>query len=89
MEEKTKKSLTTKLKKAQWQLAKVQQMLENDEYCINIIQQNMAVMWLLKSTQQEILQNHLRTCFVEWACCVEKREEMIEELIKIFNFYNK
>ncbi|MDR3150797.1 MAG: metal-sensitive transcriptional regulator [Candidatus Peribacteria bacterium] len=40
-------------------------MLENDEYCINIIQQNMAVMGLLKSVQQEILQNHLHNCFNE------------------------
>jgi DNA-binding FrmR family transcriptional regulator len=89
MEQNVKKSVALKLKKAQWQLAKVQEMLENDEYCINIIQQNMAVMGLLKSVQQEILQNHLHNCFNEWLCCPEKKEAMIEELVKVFRFYNK
>jgi DNA-binding FrmR family transcriptional regulator len=89
MEGKTKKSIQTKLKKAQWQLARVQTMIEEDEYCIDIVQQNMAVIWLLKSAQQDILQNHLNSCFVEWVAHPRRRDAMIEELVKVFNYYNK
>ncbi|MDR1987904.1 MAG: metal-sensing transcriptional repressor [Candidatus Peribacteria bacterium] len=40
-------------------------MVENGEYCIDIVQQNMAVIGLLKSAQQDVLQNHLNSCFAE------------------------
>jgi DNA-binding FrmR family transcriptional regulator len=89
MEDKAKKSISLKLKKAQWQLNKVQKMIENDEYCIDIVQQNMAVMWLLKATQQEMLQHHLHYCFMEWITNPRRKTAMIEELIKVFNYYNK
>lgn len=89
MEEKTKKSIQTKLKKAQWQLTKVQEMVENGEYCIDIVQQNMAVIGLLKSAQQDVLQNHLNSCFAEWLSHPRRKDAMIEELVKVFNYYNK
>ncbi len=54
------------LKKAKTSLEKINQMIEEDKYCIDIIQQNLAVIWLLKSVNINLLKSHL------W-CCVKSR----------------
>lgn len=89
MEEKAKKSLLLKIKKAQWQLNSVNKMIEDWKDCIDIVNQNMAVIWLLKSAQQDLLRNHLNKCFNEWSSNPKNRGEMTDELIKVFNYYNK
>jgi DNA-binding FrmR family transcriptional regulator len=52
-------------------------MVEEDKYCIDIIQQNLAVVGLLKSANMNLLENHMN-------CCVRhafnsKDEKQIEE----------
>jgi DNA-binding FrmR family transcriptional regulator len=49
----------------------------------------MAVIGLLKSAQQDVLQNHLNSCFAEWLSHPRRKDAMIEELVKVFNYYNK
>lgn len=60
-------------------------MVENNEYCIDIMQQNLAVIGLLKSAHQLLLEGHLRSCFKN---AMESRNEkrkqtMIQEIIKV------
>jgi DNA-binding FrmR family transcriptional regulator len=50
-------------KKAQSSIAKIITMVEQDKYCINIMQQNLAVLGLLKSAHQMLMENHLNMCF--------------------------
>ncbi len=50
-------------KKAQSLISKIIKMVEADEYCIDIMQQNAAVIGLLKSAHQMLMENHLNTCF--------------------------
>jgi DNA-binding FrmR family transcriptional regulator len=50
-------------KKAQSLMSKIIEMVETNEYCINIMQQNLAVIGLLKSAHQMLMENHLDTCF--------------------------
>ena len=50
-------------KKARSSLDKIIAMVEADHYCINIMQQNLAVIGLLKSAHQQLMENHLNTCF--------------------------
>lgn len=73
------------LKKAKTSLEKIIKMVEEDKYCIDIIQQNLAVIWLLKSANMNLLEWHMN-------CCVKKAinsnnpwevDEKIAELIKI------
>ena len=71
-------------KKAQWTLGKVIKMVEDDVYCVDIAQQINASIWLLKSLNTQLLENHL------WSCAKNKlaspdqkiRNEFIQELIK-------
>ncbi|MDO8555322.1 MAG: metal-sensing transcriptional repressor [bacterium] len=85
------KKLLLNFKKAQSHIAKIVEMIEKQEYCINIMQQNMAVIGLLKSAHQMLLENHLNTCFKEvFQSKNEKRkQEMTEEVLKVAKLANK
>lgn len=73
------------LKKAKSSLDKVIKMIEDEKYCIDIIQQNLAIIWLLKSANVSLLESHLSCCFVDAAKANDKErlDEMIEEITKI------
>ncbi len=75
------------LKKAKTSLEKIIQMVEDDKYCIDIIQQNLAVIWLLKSANMNLLEWHLNCC-VKNAINSKNEEQIndkIQELVKIIN----
>lgn len=78
-------------KKAKSSLAKIIQMVESDRYCIDIMQQNMAVIGLLKSAHQMLMENHLNTCFkTAMSSTNQKRQkEMTEEILKLTKLFNK
>ena len=50
------------MKKAKTSLEKVMKMIEDDKYCIDIIQQNLAVIGLLKSANMGLLDGHVHCC---------------------------
>ena len=78
-------------RKAQSLASKIIKMIEDGEYCINIMQQNLAALGLLKSAHQYLMENHLNTCFKKaMATKNEKRkQEMIEEILKVTKLFNK
>ncbi len=78
-------------KKAKSHLAKIIEMTVNDEYCINIMQQNLAVIGLLRSAHQKLMAGHLNSCFkTAMATKNEKRkQEMIEEILQVSKLLNK
>jgi DNA-binding FrmR family transcriptional regulator len=79
------------LKKANTHLGKVIKMTEQCDYCIDIMQQNLAVIGLLKSAHQMLMENHLHTCFKNaMASRNEKvKEKMVEEILKVSKLANK
>ena len=78
-------------KKACSSLSKIIKMVEEDRYCIDVMQQNLAVLGLLKSAHQMLMENHLHTCFKKaMATRNEKRkQEMIQEILKVTKLFNK
>lgn len=73
------------LKKAQSHLSNVIAMVENKKYCIDILQQNLAVVGLLKSANNKILERHLNSCFASAMAggSSRKKRKMIDEVIRI------
>jgi len=73
------------LKKANSHLAKIVKMLEANEYCVNVMQQNLAVIGLLKSANQLLLANHLNTCFKKAMATNNKtlQQKMIAEILAV------
>lgn len=78
-------------KKAKSHLEKVIKMIEDGEYCIDVMQQNLAVIGLLKSAHQQLMEGHLNTCFKNaMKTSNEKRKrEMIEEILKVSKLANR
>ncbi|MFH1253447.1 MAG: metal-sensing transcriptional repressor [Candidatus Uhrbacteria bacterium] len=78
-------------KKANSLLNKIIQMSEANEYCINIMQQNLAVIGLLRSAHQQLMENHLNTCFKNAMASgnEKKKKAMTEEILKVTNLFNK
>ena len=78
-------------KKAQSLISKIIKMVEADEYCIDIMQQNSAAIGLLKSAHQMLMENHLNTCFKKaMETKNEKRkQEMTQEILRVTKLFNK
>lgn len=72
-------------KKAKSSLEKVVTMLEDNRYCIDIIQQNLAVIGLLKSANLILLEGHMNNCVKNAVKEGRKKrvDEMVEELLKV------
>jgi len=86
-----KTKVMTNMKKAQSHLGKIIKMMEENAYCVDIMQQNLAVMGLLKSAHQMLMENHLNTCFKHaMETNNEKRkQEMIREILGVMRLFNK
>jgi CsoR family transcriptional regulator, copper-sensing transcriptional repressor len=73
------------IKKAKSSLEKIIKMLEDGKYCIDVIQQNLAVIGLIKSANLSLLEGHVNNC-VKNACKVgkgKKIDEMMDELLRV------
>lgn len=79
------KKIIIALKKAQSHLGNVIKMVENKKYCIDILQQNLAVVGLLKSANNRILEKHLKSCFASAMVggSAKKKQQMINEVIRL------
>lgn len=89
----TQERIIHRLKIAQGHLAKVLQMVQNDQYCIDVIHQSQAVQRALEEADSLVLENHLKTCVVDHIKKGEA-ETSIKEIISVFqksnnSLYNK
>ncbi len=78
-------------KKAQSLINKIIKMVESDQYCVDVMQQNLAVLGLLKSAHQMLMENHLNTCFKSAMATKneKKKQAMIQEILKVTRLFNK
>lgn len=69
------------------QLRGLTRMIENEDYCMDIIGQSRAIEKALESLNRLLLENHLRThvtdMFEEGG---DSREQAVAELLKAFDF---
>lgn len=79
------REIITALKKARTHLDNVIRMVEGKEYCIDILQQNLAVIGLLRSGNNKLMERHLNSCFVNAmkGTNEKRKQEMIEEILRI------
>jgi DNA-binding FrmR family transcriptional regulator len=80
-----KKDIIINFKKTRSLTEKLIAMTEDGEYCIDIMQQNLAAIGLLKSAHQMLMAGHLNTCFKNaMASKNEKlKAKMVEEILKV------
>ena len=73
-----------RLKISSGQLKKVIQMLEDGEYCVDIIHQSQAVQKALKETDNLLLENHLNKCVMK-QIKEGQEKKAISEVLAVFN----
>lgn len=79
---KTKQEIVKRLKIIEGHLRKVRQMVVEDRYCVDVLQQSLAVQKALAKVDELILGNHLRSCVSQ--AVGDKKREKIEEIINLF-----
>jgi len=79
-----KQKVLHRLKIAKGHLEKVISMVEEDEYCLNVIQQTQAVTSSLEKVSELILENHLKTCVRESMESGKNIDEKVKEVIEVF-----
>ncbi|MBR5648947.1 MAG: metal-sensing transcriptional repressor [Pseudobutyrivibrio sp.] len=77
--EKEKKDLMNRLKRIEGQVRGVENMLENDVYCTDILVQVSAITSALNSFNKVLLANHMKSCVAD--NIREGNDEIIDELV--------
>ncbi len=78
-------------KKARTHIEKIIKMIEDGEYCIDVMQQNLAVLGLLKSAHQMLMEGHLNSCFKNAMNSnkPDRHQKMIKEILQVTKLANK
>lgn len=70
-------------------LKKVLEMIKEDKYCIDIIQQSLATQGIIKAACLLVLESHLNTCLMPAKKAAGTRKKMIKELVRIIEMSKK
>ncbi len=81
-------NIVHRLKIAKGHLNKVLKMVEEGDYCIDVIQQSRAVQNALKEVDGLTLESHLQTCVVDH---IKKGQtkKTVDEIMKVFKSNGK
>ncbi|RAS91019.1 transcriptional regulator (plasmid) [Priestia endophytica] len=85
---KDKAQLITRLKRIEGQVRGIQNMIENERYCIDILTQMSAINAAMKNVGFQLLENHAQHC-VSDAIKGGNGDEAIEELMDVFKRFSK
>jgi len=68
----------------------VQKMIENEDYCMDILTQSLAIQKSIGSLNKLILENHVRTHIKESLSSnsEEEQEKAVEELLALYELSN-
>lgn len=83
----TKERTLHRLKIARGHLDKVIRMVEENDYCIDVLHQSQAVQKAIKETDSLILENHLNTCVAD-SISKGNKKEAIGEIMEVFKKNN-
>lgn len=84
----TKQKLVRRLKIIEGQIRGLQDMLEKNAYCIDVITQTSAVKQALSSIEDVLMEDHLNTCVVHQ---IQKGKGSIatDEILKVYRLKRK
>lgn len=84
----TKQKLVRRLKIVEGQIRGLQDMLEKNAYCVDVITQTSAVKQALSSIEDVLMENHLNTCVVHQ---IQKGKVSVAtgEILKVYRLKRK
>jgi DNA-binding FrmR family transcriptional regulator len=75
-----KDQLTKRLRRIEGQVRGISKMVDDDRYCIDILQQISAVKAAIDKVALGVLEDHVRHCMITGAADEQRREELTAEL---------
>lgn len=90
-DQKAKQKKLIALKKVSSLLKKITQMVEDEQYCIDIMQQNLAAIGLLKSFHSQMMEAHLASCLKNAIDSEDQqtKDKMLKEIMSVNNLFNR
>lgn len=91
MDEQITKTVKKRLSSAAGHLKGIERMVDEDAYCIDVIQQLQAVQVALSKVSEIMLDNHLRSCVTTAIRGDDpaERERVLQEVTAVFKAKNK
>lgn len=74
-----------RLKIVRGHLEKIIEMVEKDTYCIEVLNQSLAVQKALKAIDSTIMEEHLGTCAIDQVK-KGKKDQFVKELVEIYKY---
>ena len=86
MTEETSQDILRRLKSIEGHVRGIQRMVEHDEYCMDVVNQVLAVQRALQKVNNLVLDRHLHTCVTSAMRSQDsaERERVIEEIMSVF-----
>ena len=83
--------MVRRLRSAEGHIRGIERMVEEDAYCIDVVNQIVAVQRALKKVSGLVLDRHLHSCVTHAirGSDAEKRERVIGELLEVFDAASK
>lgn len=80
------KAILNRLKRVEGQVRGIAKMIEDDRYCIDVLQQMQAVKSALSKAESEILKKHAACCVAEAIASGDEVEQRAKfgELVELF-----
>jgi DNA-binding FrmR family transcriptional regulator len=90
LNEESKAKALTRLRRIEGQVQGIQRMVEDEQYCVDILLQLSAVEGALRQVQKLLLGRHIESCVADAirSGSARERERKIEELLEVFSRFN-
>lgn len=83
-----KQKIIRRLKIIEGQVRGLQEMVEQDIYCIDVITQTSAVKQALSGIEDVLMESHLSTCLIH-QIQKGKEKKAVEEMVKVYRLKRK
>ncbi len=80
---KDKREILVRLRRMEGQLKGIQQMVEEDRYCVDVLNQLSSVIAATQKVAAIILQDHIRGCVRDALTRDERSDELVDELVTV------
>jgi len=88
MNDKVRADVLRRLSYIEGHLGGVRRMVEEDQYCVDILKQTFAVRRAIEKMEAMILDNHLHTCVIH-GIKDGREEQVVDELLDLYQLANK
>lgn len=88
MQAETKKQVQNRLRRIEGQVRGLQQMIESDTYCIDVITQTSAIKQALSGVEDLLLKQHLAHCVIDQVKS-GKEDTATKEILKVYALKRK